>query len=428
MLQLLQPIWLAAMAGIAIPVIVHLWNLRRGKILKIGSVALLTGASRRLAWSRRITQWWLLALRCLLLASLAFLLAGPYWVKRGVGGKGWVLAEASAGGERYGGVIDSLMKAGYERHMLGDSENYWAGFRAADKMAPAGLPFFVFTSGLESRFSGKRPTTGRDVHWYTYAPADSVSRWIQSAWYYSADSIEVVEGVSSGTGTHFEHRRISAGTRAYGDIKADTAVLRFRIYADGVYRADARYVRAAIKALGRETGKRVEEGDGGWLFWLSAKPVAGASGYAHIWKYAAGKEVAADTWMRDVRVMKEIVGEPGSGTPVWIDGYGRGVLVREGKVYTFYSRLDVNWGDLVWSRRWPVLLAGLMVDDPVNAARDRRMLDPRQVGPVKAGMAGSGAVVGNMQGTDWRPGIWVIVFLLFFLERVIAFKNGTGKA
>ena len=325
-------------------------------------------------------------------------------------------------------MVDSLVKAGYERHVLADSENYWAGFRAADKMAPAGLPFFVFTTGLESRFSGMRPYTGRDVHWYTYAPADSVSRWVQSAWLYSADSIEVVEGVSRGTGTYFEHRRVSAGSRAYGDLKVDTAVLRFRIYADGAYRADGRYVLAAIKALRKVTGKRLEEGDGGWLFWLSAKPVAGAAGYAHIWKYAEGKEVAVDTWMGDVRLMKEIVGEEGSGTPVWRDGYGRGILARDGKVFSFYSRLDVNWGDLVWSRRWPILLAGLMVDDTVIAGRDRRMLDLRQVEPVKLGVTGERAVTGGMQGTDWRPGIWVIVFLLFFLERVIAFKNGTGKA
>ena len=88
MLQLLQPIWLAAMAGIAIPVIVHLWNLRRGKVLKIGSVALLTEASRRLAWSRRITQWWLLVVRCLLLAALAFFAGRAVLGEAGCRGEG----------------------------------------------------------------------------------------------------------------------------------------------------------------------------------------------------------------------------------------------------------------------------------------------------------------------------------------------------
>jgi hypothetical protein len=57
MLQLLEPIWLAAAAAISVPVAVHLWNDRRGKVLLIGSVALLSGVNKRMAWSRRITQW-----------------------------------------------------------------------------------------------------------------------------------------------------------------------------------------------------------------------------------------------------------------------------------------------------------------------------------------------------------------------------------
>src|ERR1700722_1164027 len=161
MLFLLQPIWLAAMAAISVPVAVHLWNDRRGKGLRIGRVGLLAGATKRLAWSRRITQWWLLLLRCLLLLALAFLLAGPYWLS--AGGKGWVLVEGSGGA--YAPVIDSLVKAGYERHELGGGGNNWAGFREADSVALPGRDFYVFSTALAARFSGPRPTTGRAIHW-----------------------------------------------------------------------------------------------------------------------------------------------------------------------------------------------------------------------------------------------------------------------
>ncbi|HXO78162.1 MAG TPA: BatA domain-containing protein, partial [Puia sp.] len=81
-MHFLQPIWLAAMAGIVLPVVVHFWNDRRGKVLRIGSISLLEGASQRKAWSRRISDWWLLLLRCLLLMALPMLLAGPYWVPK----------------------------------------------------------------------------------------------------------------------------------------------------------------------------------------------------------------------------------------------------------------------------------------------------------------------------------------------------------
>src|ERR1700743_2208900 len=115
MLQLLETIWLAAMSGILVPVLVHLWNDRRGKVLRIGSVALLAGASKRMAWRRRISEWWLLVMRGLLLMALALLLAGPYW-QRSPGGKGWVLTGSAAVGP-YRGMIDSLVAAGYEQHV-----------------------------------------------------------------------------------------------------------------------------------------------------------------------------------------------------------------------------------------------------------------------------------------------------------------------
>ena len=75
MIYLLQSAWLAAAAVIVIPVILHLWNDRRGKVLRIGSIVLLTGDSQRMSWTRRLSQWWLLLVRCLLLLALAVLLA-----------------------------------------------------------------------------------------------------------------------------------------------------------------------------------------------------------------------------------------------------------------------------------------------------------------------------------------------------------------
>jgi hypothetical protein len=135
LIHLLQPLWLGAMAAIAAPVILHFWNDRRGKVLRIGSISLLTGSSQRMAWSRRLSQWWLLLLRCLLLVLLAVLLAGPYWRQRADRKKGWVIV-----GEE-GLTVDSLVKAGWERHVMSDSGNYWNGFRAADSRRLQGCLF-----------------------------------------------------------------------------------------------------------------------------------------------------------------------------------------------------------------------------------------------------------------------------------------------
>jgi hypothetical protein len=285
-MHFLQPIWLAAMAGIVLPVVIHFWNDRRGKVLRIGSISFLEGASQRMAWSRRIADWWLLLLRCLLMMALALLLAGPYWVKDS-GKKGWVLADAGAMNV-YGAGIDSLVKAGWEKRDL-DSINYWNGFRAEDRVAPVGVPFAVFSSGLASRYMGPRPVTNRGVRWDVYAPKDSMMRWTEKAWSVSADSARVMTGVAGTTGSVFHYETAA--------MKADTGRLDLTIYTDGFYKQDGLYLEAALRAVQEFTHRRmrvmvtgnVTEGRG-WLFWLSAKPLPAVKGFTTIWQYGRGDE------------------------------------------------------------------------------------------------------------------------------------------
>jgi len=246
---------LAATAGILVPLIVHLWNDRRGKVLRIGSVALLTGASRRLAWSRRLTERGLLVLRCLLLLLLALLLAEPYWSRAGRGGPtGWVLVAEDSG--RMRPVIDSLVKAGYEKRVLDSTVDYWTAFRQADTLAPAGMPMVVVTPGLASRFAGMRPVTGREVHWTVYTPDDSVTHWVEAAWRISPDSIVVLSGSSRSTGTDFRRERVATRAAGYEGVIVDTAAMKV-VVGDGGNQQEGKYMRAALKALGDHTGRKL---------------------------------------------------------------------------------------------------------------------------------------------------------------------------
>lgn len=403
------------MTGIVVPVILHLLNDRRGRVVRIGSVGLLAGPERRNAWRPKVSQWWLLVLRCLLVAALALLLAGPYRL-RPVAGKGWVLASGDGG--VYAPMIDSLVKAGYERHELADTINYWAGFRVADAEAPEGLGFYLFTTGLARRFAGERPVSSRMVRWYTYTPVDSIDRWDAAAWRDSG-AVKVLSGESRSTGTSW--RREKEGDLA-ARVAVDTARLRYRIVADGAWHGDEKYVRAALKTLQKTTDRPIEEGDGGWLFWLSDRPLPSTDGYARVFCYAAGVAAAVDTRMEGVKLTKEIGGAP-VDSAVWKDGFGRGVLAREGKVYRYFSRLEPGWGDLVWSGRWPVLLEGLLFGEMDAGTHDRRVLDPRQIKPLSA----AARTTAGSERSDLRPALWVIVLLLFLSERIIANSDGRRK-
>ena len=400
------------MAGIAVPVLIHLWNDRRGRVLRIGSIDLLAETSRRPVWSARITEPWLLLVRCLLVTALALLLAGPY-LRRRATGKGWVIV-GGAGGP-YVRMIDSLVAAGYERHGLADSVNYWDGFRKADREAPGELPFYMVTPGLARRFSGERPVSAREVHWYTYSPEDSVSNWVQEAWRDSG-TVRVLEGYSRSTGTVWRRRVRDGGTApdsGIAPVAVDTGIVRYRIVADGDWRGNAKYVRAALGALRQVTGRPMVEGDGGWLFWLSERRLPSTNGYQRVFCYAAGAPVTVDTRMEGVALKKVIAGV-GVDSAVWKDGYGRGVLTKEGKLYRFFSRLDPAWGELVWSGRWPVLLKELLLGRIDAGVHDRRVLDPAQVAPLRMGKVEAG-----LERRDLRPVVWGIALFLFLLERIM---------
>jgi hypothetical protein len=191
--------------------------------------------------------------------------------------------------------------------------------------------------------------------------------------------------------------------------------------------------------------------------------------------YESGKVVDVDSWVEGVELMKEVQGTGIGLTAVWADGYGRTILGKEiggryqeavggryqeteGERYHLFSRFDPNWSGLSWSRSFTVLLASLLFcgDAPGPAiASDRRVLDPEQIAPVRGDtgaerqavalrtlmarvktndraetsndraemtmatrvemtMAPRGAI-------DLAPAAWLLITLLFILERVISY-------
>jgi hypothetical protein len=450
-IQFVNPIWLAAGAAIIVPVILHMWNDRRGKLLRIGSVVLLTGRAQRMAWRRLVSQWLLLLVRCLLLLTLAVLLARPVF-RKVAGSNGWVLMVGVGGdilsAQQAGGrVADSLVKAGWERHVFPDSNNYWEGFRVADRMAPAGVPFYIRTPGLARRFGGERPVTTREVHWEVYTAMDSVQRWVE-AWRLAGDSIRVVEGLSRATGTSYSTKTVAVMAGPDSVVVVDTTVLHVAIFADAAYRQDGRYVKAAVMALRDFSRRRIEImegiGDvGDVLFWLSDRPMPpGMRGYRHVFQYMNGKERDVHTRVGEVEWMKEIAGSAFASDSdlarlIWRDGYGRGVLSRVGERYRFYGRLSPDWNGMVWSAAFPVLLKGLLFERPAfaeaSAGRDRLVLDPQQIVPLRGGFAdrdvaglramvsgtgGEGKVALTADGEAESVLFWIVLFL-FILERIL---------
>jgi hypothetical protein len=351
--QFLEPISLFASAGIIIPIIIHLWNVRQGKILKVGSIALLQESDRQQARSIKLKDLLLLLLRCLLIILLAILLAKPQYQKSLTiqAEKGWIVVpktELETAYKNYKPLIDSLTSAGYQFHYFEkgfakeqlaqalQSANvitdtlatpYWQTLKALDKEVPAELPVYLFTSKELKRFTDNRPSVYMNLVWKTFAVEESVSSFLSDAYLSSAGPARVALAVSKPSATiqtftdiflqqlppNFAVRQDEHTLFSYKDslankseVELDTTILSVVIFTDR-FANDANYLRAAINAI-REFGKyRIKlsmvknvadiPNECDWLFWLSEQAFSPQAPGKNVFLYEKGKEERGHSWL-----------------------------------------------------------------------------------------------------------------------------------
>ncbi|WP_426670858.1 BatA domain-containing protein [Mucilaginibacter sp. McL0603] len=390
---LLNSIWLFALAALGIPVAIHLWNIKRGKTLKVGSISLITAASQN-SRSLKLHDLLLLLLRCLLLALVAFVLAMPSWQRHISTSqlKGWVLIPKESLKETYQKFkpeIDSLNKAGYEFHYFNQgfekadlnkaltdtisfkhntNASYWTLVQQLDGQVPSSLPVYLFTSNKASYFKDEKPEVALNLHWQTYTLADSTSSWIAKAWLTNNNDIHIIEGNSKANGTFYTDYAVQSGNprntpfvvstdngkltvslKNANLIAVDTSTWRFAIYADR-NSPDAGYIRAALESVIQFTKHKAvikQYTDAGqipahqsWIFWLSNKPAAKqlVQNCGNLFTYETGKVNDINSWINDgneslskskIGLYKSIELTHDGGQAIWQDGFGNQVLSLE---------------------------------------------------------------------------------------------------
>ncbi len=418
------------MAGILVPLFIHLWNVKKGKTLKVGSVAFLTETARTHSKSLRVSDWPLLLLRCLLLILLALLIAGAFFEKQdnAIKEKGWVLIDKNdlnGSYKAFGHSIDSLSKAGFVIHFfnkgfaegsLGESSgndtsqptiSYWTLLKELDQQVPEGLPLYLFTNNRLNHIRGERPSVALDLHWKTYASPD---------------------------------------TSFLTSKQVDTTAISVCIYADKPGMGE-NYVKAALEAI-RDAGKQKIKiitaatiqnipKDISWLFWLSENKMPASLTNASVFTYQSGKvnEVSSPLIStgkinvapeEDFETFKNIrhVSQTNS-EPLWTNGYGETVLGKEGRVYHFYSRFDPQWSTLAWNTQFPQLIYALIsgrkgdeIDLPATTPIDHQQLQPAKktdtVNTTKSLL---------LKKTDLSKVLWILAFIIFFLERLLTYHK-----
>ncbi|HEY9000335.1 MAG TPA: BatA domain-containing protein [Mucilaginibacter sp.] len=483
----LNPIWFFALAAISIPVAIHLWNIRKGKTLKVGSIALITAASQKKAVSRRLSDIVLLLFRCLLVILVAFILAKPLWNRNNDSSKtkGWILIPKVDVKEAYNNFkpkIDSLNKAGFEFHYfdkgltkedfnkaLADTIRYqdrgalyWTLIGQLNGRIPSSLPVYVFTSNNATHFTGEKPNISLKLFWQTYTPTDSIRRWVEKVWLTNDGNVEIINGVSRPNGTSFVNYRLGSKSAKHDTdfayksksdtiaiavknqiqrVFIDTSTWRFSIYTDK-NSPDAGYLKAALQSIIQFTKHKAivkQYADASqipskqnWLFWLSTKPVNHQLQSDNLFVYENGKVGHGNSWIevssdKKIELYKSISAKD-KGFAIWKDGFGNPVLSLENQsgknLYHFYSRFDPSWSYLVWSDEFPKMLLKLVVD-PLTEPDTKN--DKRILSDQQIM-----PVINNehtistekvINHTDLSRYIWLLLAVIFFGERWLAHRS-----
>lgn len=308
--------------------------------MKVGSLRWLEPSASKRWSSIRLSDVWLLVLRCCILILLAAALAKPIWegapstqqAQKAVFISPELLHSTALRSIKP--TVDALLQRGYTLHryspsfepipveawqVLSDtptdsvvnSGNHWGLLPALAlhyKLAEDSV--WLFTSDQQRHFQGPPTPLQESIRWVPVA-LESNTHWVQSAYTLSPDSLLLITGQSNREGTKFNAMKVGAFTqeaningsvvrlRTQGDslaaqwgnstpqtIALHKEPLRISIAHDEAQQTEVRYLEAAVQAISSYTGIPIEtqqiapsarpDTSATWLFWLSSENVPGS--------------------------------------------------------------------------------------------------------------------------------------------------------
>ncbi|RZK83094.1 MAG: hypothetical protein EOO92_00430 [Pedobacter sp.] len=464
-MQLLYPIGLLALTSLIIPLVIHLWNVKEGRTLRVGSIGLIGESTTINSKSLRVTDWLLLILRCLLLIILSFMLAEPFISDKlnPTKQKGWLLLEKSDLPSVYKTdkiKVDSLLAKGYEIHdfapgftmltlkdtLVDDrkvsvvsSVSNASLLRALNALLPSGTSVHLFSDRKLTNWDSEIVSVDYKLQLHETQDVDTLQKWSVPF------NNKIYEASSTADYTVY--------TAKAADKKINLEVL---IYAENNL-ADGDYVRAAIAAAGSYADKEiifhnykkelVTDGAYDIVFWLSDdKPddavLRQLKEGGRLFNYEPGKiqELSSTIYLdgkgldiaKSVLLNSKIVPKDYLGQPIWVDGFGDPLVSLERTRlydhYHIYTRLNQEWTGLVWEERFVKAFFPLILgkDEQDSAfGFDSNLADQRvRRGSFFAKSEEKKATnLVNAANKPLNVYFWLCAFAVFALERTLSIRK-----
>jgi Aerotolerance regulator N-terminal len=238
------PLWLYALATLAIPLALHLWSRRPREVIRVGSLRHVTDLAEARSWSARLTEPLLLLLRLAILASIVLALAGPRIsnarLGRTVGQLVLVEPEllADPAPIRSDPLLDSLARSRATVHLLqwgfpkvqldgvksefqvphaspAASGTIWDLLLAADHLVSPGGGMIVIARPRVSALGGRRPALRARVDWHV-PPSPPALTWSAARWRTAGDTLVTLTGRGDTRGIRYQSEAAPASRNEHG--------------------------------------------------------------------------------------------------------------------------------------------------------------------------------------------------------------------
>ncbi len=406
-MSLLQPWYLWALAGLAVPLAIHLLSRKEGPTIRMGSLRHIRETSSRQFRSIRLNEYLLLALRSIVIVLIVLLMSGWYLGSLKDDHKFLIMELGVQSRSDLLPLRDSLRSAGFEeRSLLPGFPSLSEGERTSAVPDYAGLleelrihdidSAIILATNRVSGFMGERVALPGNVRWVSVE--GRASEFELQRMRMQGDSVFIRAGKTSASETAF-HSYMLMDPIDSGKNAVDRDTIRITLMADKAFDVDKQIMSAAIHAIRSQIPEVIEvsavapnslgKDRADWLIWLSDNPPPGK---------------AANLLYFDER----------SGQPLLMDE-GRGQVVLT-------SRLN---SEVAVTRHLAVQLMQCLVPSEeswsIAGINDMRVVDDKQAWS-KASMARSGAIVerGNEASTQYLV-FALLVFLL--LERIVSYQR-----
>ncbi|MBV1925012.1 MAG: BatA domain-containing protein, partial [Dokdonia sp.] len=177
-MTLLQPSYLWGLLALAIPIAIHLWSRKKVRTIKMGSTRFISETKSNQSNSIQLNEWWLLAIRCLIISTLVFILSEPYSSKKQEQQDVVYVFEPSLlatedGRARFIEIPETgrrLLRSGFPEWQV-DSDmmasdavpNYWQLAKQMEQLPADSV--VVFTRAFAKAVKGKRPEIASHITW-----------------------------------------------------------------------------------------------------------------------------------------------------------------------------------------------------------------------------------------------------------------------